>query len=467
MTFSSDQLRVAMRALGPSSASGLARHLGISTPTVTAALARLGDEVLSTGRGRASRYALRREVGRSGSRWPLFRIAPDGRPERLGMLHALHGDRQCWYLQADRPLPLYMHGDFASGYYDDLPWFLMVLRPQGYLGRLFVRKYAQKFNAPNDPSRWQADDILVALLHSAASSSGNIVLGEKSLEAELQFTKIIIMSIPMTWSDYHNLYPKFAEDFDRSGPPGSSAAGEQPKFFTSSLIGIDQGKLENFIVKFVHIDPDNAATRRWGNLLLCEEQALHLLDEHNIASARTEILDVDDWRFLQSNRFDRTPQGGRIGIVPLDALDAAYGGGVGKPWLPAVTELHRQGFIHTDDLERIHLLDAFGQLIGNTDMHGGNLSFFTDLDTHVVRLAPIYDMLPMHYRPNEGGSVRDEPFNLPVPDLAAPEIWSRATMMAIEFWRRTGEDIRIDENFRKLCIDNIGRIDDWRARYRI
>lgn len=465
MIFSSDQLRVAMRALGPSSASGLARHLSVSTPTVTAALARLGDEVLATGRGRASRYALRRDVGRSGSHWPLFRIAPDGRPERLGELHALQGERQCWYLRADRPLLLYMHGEFASGFYDDLPWFLMALRPQGYLGRLFVRKYAQKFKAPNDPLRWQADDILLALLHSAASSSGDLVLGDDSLERELQFTRTIVMSIPMTWSDYRYLYPKFAEDFDQRGPPGSSAAGEQPKFFTSALV--DQEKLENLIVKFARIDPDNAATRRWGNLLLCEEQALRLLGEHDIASARTEILDVDDWRFLQSTRFDRTPQGGRIGIIPLDALDAAYAGGPGAPWLRSATELHRQGFIDVADLERIRLLDAFGQLIGNTDMHGGNLSFFTDLDTHAVRLAPVYDMLPMHYRPNEGGSVRDEPFNLPVPDLAAPETWSRAIMLAMEFWRRTGEDIRIGENFRKLCIDNIGLIEDWRARYRI
>lgn len=465
MAFSIDQLRSAMRTLGPASASALSRHLGVSTPTVTAALTRLGNEVLATGRGRASRYALRRDVARSGNHWPLFRISPDGHPERLGTLYALHGDRQCWYLQADRPLPLYMHGEFASGFYDDLPWFLMALRPQGYLGRLFTRKYAQKFNASNDPLLWQADDIVLALLHSAVSSSGELVLGEDALENELRDMRIFVSSIPMTRDSCSTFYPRIARDFDKGGPPGSSAAGEQPKFLT--ILHLDQETLTSLIVKFVHIDPDNAATRRWGNLLLCEEQALHLLAEHGIPSAHTEMLDVDDWRFLQSTRFDRTPQGGRIGMIPLDALDMAYGGGVGNPWLPAATELHRQGFIDEGDLERIRLLDAFGRLIGNTDMHGGNLSFFVDLDRQAVRLAPVYDMLPMHYRPNESGSVRDEPFALPVPDLGKMDTWSRAAMLATEFWRRTADNERIGENFRALCRANVDHIEAWRARYRL
>lgn len=456
-----DQLRVAMRALGPSSASALARHLGVSTPTVTVALARLGDAVLATGRGRASRYALRRDVGHSGSHWPLFRIAPDGRPERLATLYALQGDRQCWYLQADQPLPLYMHGEFASGFYDDLPWFLMALRPQGYLGRDFVKRYSDFFGGPSDPRLWQSDDILLSLLRSGADWPSDLVVSEYMLQHCLE-----LLAIPgVLIEERPKVFPSLA-GFSNSGRfAGSSAAGEQPKFAVN--LWLDDGSSADVIVKFARIDPDNAATRRWGNLLLCEEQALRLLDEHGIASARTEILDVDDWRFLQSTRFDRTSQGGRIGVIPLDALDAAYGGGPGAPWLRSATELHRQGFIDAVDLERIRLLDAFGQLIGNTDMHGGNLSFFTDLDTRVVRLAPVYDMLPMHYRPNEGGSVHDAPFNLPVPDLAAREIWSRAAMLASEFWQRTGEDTRIGENFRSLCIDNIGRIDDWRSRYRI
>lgn len=461
MAFSIDQLRSAMRTLGPASASALSRHLGVSTPTVTAALTRLGNEVLATGRGRASRYALRRDVARSGNHWPLFRISPDGHPERLGTLYALHGDRQCWYLQADRPLPLYMHGEFASGFYDDLPWFLMALRPQGYLGREFAHWYAREIDAPCDPRLWQADDILVSLLYFGIDPLGDLILDSTTMHIAWEHSSLT--GNPL--EERAQIYVKNAERTGSKNSPGSSAAGEQPKFISSFMQSEDIS--EDVIVKFVKIDPDNAATRRWGNLLLCEKQALHLLGEHDIASARTEIVDVDDWRFLQSTRFDRTPQGGRIGMVPLDALDAAYGGGVGNPWLPAATELHRQGFIDEGDLERIRLLDAFGRLIGNTDMHGGNLSFFVDLDRQAVRLAPVYDMLPMHYRPNESGSVRDVPFALPVPDLGKMDTWSRAAMLATEFWRRTADNERIGENFRALCRANVDHIEAWRARYRL
>ncbi len=448
-----------MRALGPVSASALARHLGVSTPTVTAALARLGDEVLATGRGRASRYALRREVGRSGNRWPLFRIAPDGRPERLGELHALYGDRQCWYLQADRPLPLYMHGEFASGFYPDLPWFLMALGPQGYLGREFVKRFSSFFGGPSDLRLWQSDDILFSLLCSGSDWPSDLVVSDHNLEHSLLLAQIDGPSI----NERHQVFPALAKHSNSGSPLGSSAAGEQPKFATA--LTLEDGSFAEVIVKFVQIDPDNAATRRWGNLLLCEEQALRLLNEHGIASARTEIFNVEDWRFLQSTRFDRTPQGGRVGVIPLNALDATYGGGVGNPWLPAATALHRQGFIDANDLERIRLLDAFGRLIGNTDMHGGNLSFFVDLDRQRVRLAPVYDMLPMHYRPNESGSVRDEPFTLLVPDLGHTATWSQAATLATEFWQRTAGDARIGDNFRTLCRINAERIEEWRVRY--
>ena len=442
-------------------ASALARHLGVSTPTVTAALARLGNEVLATGRGRASRYALRRDVGPSGSAWPLFRITPDGHPGRLGVLHALHGRRQCCYLQADRPLPLYMHGEFASGFYDDLPWFLMALRPQGYLGREFAQWYAHEIGAPHDPRLWQADDILLSLLHFGIDPLGDLVLNSEVMRIAWEYSTLPGNPI----ADRTTIYVTLAQRTGSERRPGSSAAGEQPKFTSSFIQSEDLS--EDVIVKFVQIDPDNAATRRWGNLLLCEEQALHLLAEYGIASARTEIVDVDDWRFLQSTRFDRTPQGGRIGLIALDALDAVYGGGVGNPWLPSAQELQRQGFIANDDVERIRLLDAFGRLIGNTDMHGGNLSFFVDIDSQVVRLAPVYDMLPMHYRPNESGSVRDEPFPLPAPDLGKTGTWSQAAALATKYWRRTASDARIEDGFRALCRDNAERVDAWRARYRL
>jgi serine/threonine protein kinase HipA of HipAB toxin-antitoxin module len=459
MTLSADQLRASLRSLGPSSASALARHLGLSTPTVTAALARMGSEILPIARGRASRYALTREVGRAGRHWPLFRINPDGQPQFLGELHALQGG---WYLQAAQPLPLFMHGEFAQGLYPDLPWFLQTLRPQGYLGREFVQRFAAELDAPNDITRWQADDILLALLRYGDALPGELVLGDKAMEAAM-FAKEGIDTTWFTAEQRQTHYPRLAAIAETNGAPGSSAAGEQPKF-TATLEHSEHG-LEPVIVKFARLDADNATARRWANLLICEQIASQVLNQHNFPSAQTEIVDADGWRFLQSSRFDRTPQGGRIGVAPLDALDAAYVGAGEMPWMRAVTPLHAQGLIGDEDLACIRLLQAFGDLIGNRDMHFGNLGFFTNLNSRVVRLAPVYDMLPMHYRPGAGGSIRDEAFALPAPDLRNVQTWSQASDMAQLFWQRAGNDQRIDDNFRALCVGNAQRLGDWRKRY--
>lgn len=458
MTLSTDQLRANLRSLGPSSASALARHLGLSTPTVTAALARMGAEILPIARGRASRYALTREVGRAGRHWPLFRINPDGQPELLGELHALQGG---WYLQAARPLPLFMHGEFAQGLYPDLPWFLQTLRPQGYLGRAFVQRFGAELDAPDDIARWQADDILIALLRYGHDLPGNLALGQSALDALLLIREFT--TIDSAPAQRYESYPQRAASAEISGKPGSSAAGEQPKF-TMTLEHSDH-RIEPVIVKFARLDADNATARRWANLLICEQIASQLLNEHNINAALTEILDADECRFLQSTRFDRTPQGGRIGVMPLDALDAAYVGSDQRSWLFGAEPLHALGFVSSEDLAQVRLLDAFGRLIGNTDMHFGNLSFYGDADSVRIRLAPVYDMLPMHYRPGAGGSVRDEDFALPAPDLRNVQTWSQASDMAQLFWQRAGNDQRIGDNFRALCMDNAQRLSDWRKRY--
>ncbi len=46
---------------------------------------------------------------------------------------------------------------------------------------------------------------------------------------------------------------------------------------------------------------------------------------------------------------------------------------------------------------------AFGMLIGNTDMHHGNLSFIISLHGRPYALAPAYDILPMGFAPKVGG----------------------------------------------------------------
>ncbi len=457
-------VREALRRDGPESASGLARRLGFSTPTVTRALAKLGDAVATIGKGRSSRYALYRDVRDRGHAWPLYRIDQNGRPERLGTIEALHG-RYRWRLMPQAPLPLFMHGEFTSGLYEDLPWFLQALRPQGYLGRESVRFFADDIGAPENISRWQADDILSGLLHFGIDLTGNLLLWH-SLE---QQNPVSILEQDPAAYDPHNmrsdLYPVYANESDQAGQPGSSAAGEQPKF-TTTLIHEDSSS-SSVIVKFASLDTGNPTAQRWADLLICEEIASRTLSAHGVDAALTEILDTDDWRFLQSTRFDRTPQGGRIGVFALDALDMAYVGSDQRDWLAGAEPLHAEGLIDNSDLDRVRLLNAFGGCIGNNDMHHGNLSFFAEPERAAIRLAPVYDMLPMHYRPAVSGLVRETPFDLPAPDFNHPAIWTQAATLAAEFWKIAAGDKRLSKVFARVCLDNYMRTTQWKTLHRL
>ena len=464
MNLRDQQLYDVLRRDGPESASALARRLDVSTPTVTRALAKLGDAVVTIGKGRSSRYALYRDVRDVGHAWPLYRIDDDGHPKLLGRIEALYG-RYRWRLVPEHPLPLFMHGEFEEGLYEDLPWFLQALRPQGYLGREDVRFFAEDIGAPLDISLWQANDIVLGLLHFGGDLPGNLLLIAPSQQQNLT-SLLEQLRTDHDPNDMRNmLYPIYAEESDRAGNPGSSAAGEQPKF--TATLARDNVNIEPVIVKFAPLDSGNPTTQRWANLLVCEQLASQVLNEHGILAAPTEILDTDGWRFLQSTRFDRTPNGGRVGVTSLAALDEAYVGSDQHSWLSGAEPLHAQELLNSEDLALIRLLDAFGRLIGNSDMHFGNLSFYCDTDSILIRLAPVYDMLPMHYRPAVSGLVREMPFELPTSDPDHQTIWSQAATLAVKFWATAASDTRLSKAFGRICADNRTRISEWKTKHHL
>ena len=464
MNLRDQQLYDALRRDGPESASALARRLDVSTPTVTRALAKLGDAVVTIGKGRSSRYALYRDVRDLGHAWPLYRIYENGQPKLLGRIEALHG-RYRWRLVPEHPLPLFMRGEFEEGLYEDLPWFLQALRPQGYLGREYVRFFAEDIGAPPDISLWQANDIVLGLLHFGSDLPGNLLLIDRSEQQNLTSLLEEFRTAYDAPDTRNTVYPIYAEESDRLSNPGSSAAGEQPKF-TATLMH-DDARIEPVIVKFAPLDSSNPTTQRWANLLVCEQLASQVLNEHGILTAPTEILDAGAWRFMQSTRFDRTPNGGRIGVMSLAALDEAYVGSDQNSWLSGAEPLHAQELISSEDFALIRLLDVFGRLIGNTDMHFGNLSFYCDADSLIIRLAPVYDMLPMHYRPAVSGLVRETPFELPTPVADHQTIWSQAAALAEKFWTTAAADTRLSKAFASICADNRIRVSEWKASHHL
>ncbi len=451
MTSHTPALEALLRS-GPKTAAELASAAGISQPTVSRALADLGPRVVRIGRARATRYALARPIGRMGHVWPLHRITPDGQPDLLGQLHSLYGG---WFLHTVRPLPLYQHGEFADGLYPDLPWFLDDARPQGYLGRAFARRHAADLNAPDDLNYWQAEDVVTALLRQGDDLPGDLVLGEHALESALVSTVFDNLNtlVPADLSEFH--YPGLAEQAEAGDAVGSSAGGEQPKF--TAELETSTGERRCVIVKFARHNADNAAARRWTNLLACEHLANRVLSERGIDTADTRLIDHDGWRFLESERFDRTLQRGRCGLVSLRALDAAYVGAAPDDWPGSADALFRLGMLDAADAERIHKLHLFGRFIGNTDMHSGNLSFLIEPDRLRARLAPVYDMLPMRYRPGAGGEVHERPLTPPLA-MSDPQRWRWAADAAHAFWSAVAADERIGPAFRAIAAQNLDQV---------
>ena len=93
--------------------------------------------------------------------------------------------------------------------------------------------------------------------------------------------------------------------------------------------------------------------------------------------------------------------------------------------------------------------DIFGQLIGNTDRHFGNLSFYVE-DTGTLRLAPAYDMLPMVFAP-QGTNLVERQFQPLPPTADTFEVWPDVVRCAVEYWDRLAGSSELSRNFRKLC----------------
>ena len=143
-------------------------------------------------------------------------------------------------------------------------------------------------------------------------------------------------------------------------------------------------------------------------------------------------------------------------MVSWFALNAAFVGDAGRPWAEAVRPLVLRGWLSADEVDRILRTWLFGQLIGNTDMHDGNLSLIpvTDGSGTEFKVASIYDMLPMMYAPVRGVELPPRSYVPRLPLPAEREAWQEAADAALVFWSMAAIDDRISAEFRQTCADN-------------
>ena len=321
-----------------------------------------------------------------------------------------------------------------------IPWFLDDLRPQGFLGRTFARRYGALLGVGNDPVNWSERAVAESLFKFGSDLPGGFVFGREALAGALQSFHHENISA----ESRRDVYPRLASEALAGGLPRSSAGGEQPKF-TANVEKSDG--VHSVIVKF---SPplSKPEGQRWSDLLAAEAMASTVLAEAGFETAETECFDAGGRRFLEVTRFDRTRKGGRIPFVSLSAHDAAFFGEMNTPWSDAAERLHSQGWLNRMDADRLASLWRFGCLIANTDMHYGNAALVLS-ERSPLRLAPVYDMLPMAYRPgaeNMLPGLSEEAIALARTETAAtPE-----RELAAKFWKIVSNADQVSETFRQI-----------------
>ena len=400
------------------------RELGISQPVMSRLVREAGPRLLRLGRSVATRYALPREISGVGQQAPVFRIDEQGQVIDHGVLHFLAGGGG-WLERSS--------GDDQS--FPDLPPFVDDMRPQGYIGRGFPALYPE-LKLPGRISDWNEDHKLIALARRGEDCVGNLILGDESLDRFLARR-----AEPRTRADY----PALALGV-LAGQPGSSAGGEHPKF------AIAAGE-RHLLVKFA--SGDGAVADRWRDLLVAEHLALEGLRAAGIPAPDSEWLDQEGSRYLEVGRFDRVGRRGRRGIISLYAINCHFLGYNPVDWSQASHRIIAEPTLSLTraDVDRVVWLDTFGDLIGNTDRHFGNLSFFAE-EARMLTLTPtpVYDMLPMVFAP-AGANLVERRFNPRPPNALNRRIWHQVATHALQYWARLGDEGGLSDGFRRIAAD--------------
>lgn len=438
-----DLIRILRQHPRSGSAELCARLKGISRATLTRALKTLGDAVATGGESRRTRYALRRSLRGNAAPIPLYRIDEQGQGHEIGELSLTYPEGSLLSFRETFPWPL--DRDMSDGWFHGLPYPLIDMRPQGFLGRNFAHARALDLGVSDNPDDWPDDDVVHVLATTGYDQAGDLILGEAAYRRFLDYRRIGADRF-LAESAVEASYLQSAEAAMRHGDAGSSAGGEFPKFTAGRHLC---GKKIDVIVKFSGAD-DSAAVRRWSDLLVCEHLAsLTMPRVLQVPSAESAIYQYGGRTFLEVVRFDRHGDFGRSPVCTLGSLNAALIGSAGGNWPNAVRVLQAAGRLSETDTTKVALIWWFGRLIGNTDMHDGNLAFRPGL-----ALAPAYDMLPMAYAPMRGGELPNREFSPAPPLPAEAPTWIKAAEAAVYFWNTCAEDSRISADFRRICDDN-------------
>jgi hypothetical protein len=417
--------------LGPATSKELQDHSGLSQAAVSRQIRALGDRVVRLSDRRPPLYILACDAFGGGSRHPLYMVDPHGNNSAVAIVRPLaHGG---YYVQRLTGMPRLLLGVDGTGMFDGLPYFLEDLRPQGFLGRQVAEEISLRSpDFPTDPRRWNDDHIGRYLISNGDDLPGNFKFGQYAhLRVRHQHE-----------SHTPDDYPMLADRVMSGVVPGSSAGGEQPKFTTYC-----SERSAHVIVKFTPIG-DDAIARRWRDILVTEFHATEAIHDRGFPAAETRLLERDGRLFLESIRFDRSGDHGRLPLISLQSVDAEFTG-LGTNWPQVMYALYQNNLVSWEHVFDAEFLWCFGRFINNTDMHLGNLSLM--IEGSVFRILPVYDMCSMGFAP-KSAEVPSYRFDVPTFSGLAlgDESINRAREMAHDFWNRVANDPLISSELREF-----------------
>jgi hypothetical protein len=417
---------------GPATSKEIQVHMGLSQPTVARKLRSIKENIVSIDSGRSPVYALTKNVFGQGDKLPLAMVDVYGNTVLAAIIRPLaHGG---FFVETRTGAPSVLLGNNKNGLYDDLPYFLLDLCPQGFLGRKIAEQLARHSDFfPSDPRLWNTDQIGRYLVSNGDDLPGNFKFGQQALDR--------IRRKPISTNESE--YPYLADSVMSGEIPGSSAGGEQPKF--TAYCG---NRSAHVIVKFTPRG-DNEIANRWRDILLTEYHASETLHKYNFPAAETRLFDIDGRLFLESQRFDRSGAYGRLSMISLQSIDNEFTG-IGTTWPQVISALFKKNLVSWQHVYDAEMLWLFGNLINNTDMHLGNLSFAIDGD--VFRLLPAYDMCSMGFAPWSGGEISPYNFKPQIPDVIylSNKSIEYIKEIATDFWDRISNEQRISNEFRNF-----------------
>lgn len=442
-----------LRKRGPLQAGALAAACASSRATLMRTARAAGDDLVVLGKARRTTYAARRALRGAKAPLPIYRVDLSGQVHECARLHLIHPADAC-AVEFLEPFPWPLEAAMRDGWFDGLPYPLQDLRPQGFIGRHFAARHAPLLQVDDNPQRWIDDDTLHALRLLGDDMPGDFIVGEEACQRWLaRASQMHAATHHETVPDdaIDRLYPQRAAEAVAGGWSGSSAAGEFPKF-AAIRRGAHPQESFHVLVKFSGADRSEAS-RRWADLLVCEHLALQTLHQHLAVPAATSTLHHAEGRtFLEVQRFDRHGLLGRSGLLSWSSLNGGLFGVPTRHWADVATLLLARGLLSAPDAARLERLGLFGQLIANSDMHDGNLSFTPAAGG--VALAPAYDMLPMLYAPQRGVEPAQPAYTPRLPIPARRDAWLDAAHAALQFWQSASDDVRISTAFRRICSAN-------------